>query len=91
MMNWESFKKSAEQSALSALTRTRSRIIISETEGIGMKRKSIPLTMEKKKKISKIYQHPTESGFCYSVYLVDKDEVLWCDTLSEVYQVIEKI
>lgn len=53
-------------------------------------RNSIPLTREKKKKVAEIYKHPTDDGFCYSVHLTDKEEVIWCDTLSEVYQAIEK-
>lgn len=53
-------------------------------------RNSIPLTREKKKKVEEIYQHPTENGVCYSVHLAGKEETVWCNTLSEVYQAIEK-
>lgn len=51
---------------------------------------AIPLTKERAAKVKEIFKHPTESGFCYSVYLKTADECFWCDTLSEVYIVIDK-
>lgn len=52
--------------------------------------KSIPLTKERAAKVDEIYQHPTDSGFCYSVHLKGINEVFWCDTVSEVYRVIDE-
>lgn len=50
---------------------------------------SIPLTKVRAVKVDKIFKHPTENGFCYSVYLKTTDECFWCDTLSEVYEAID--
>ena len=50
----------------------------------------IPLTKERASKVSKIFQHPVDNGFCYSVYLKTTDEVFWCDTISEIYAIIDK-
>ena len=52
--------------------------------------KSIPLTKERASKVDKIYQHPVQNGFCYSVYLKGVDDVFWCDTVSEVYRAIDE-
>ena len=46
--------------------------------------------MERATKVSEIYMHPTNSGFCYSVHLKGIDEVFWCDTVSEVYRAIDE-
>lgn len=51
--------------------------------------KSIPLTKERATKVDKIFKHQTENGFCYSVYLNTTNECFWCDTVSEVYMVID--
>lgn len=53
-------------------------------------RSYIPLTKERAAKVENIFEHPTENGNCYSVYLKDVDECSWCDTLSEVYRVIDE-
>lgn len=50
---------------------------------------TIPLTKERAAKVDKIFKHPVEDSFCYSVYLKTTDECFWCDSLSEVYQVID--
>lgn len=49
----------------------------------------IPLTKERAVKVDKIYQHPVGNGFCYSVHLIGIDETFWCDTVSEIYRVID--
>ena len=49
----------------------------------------IPLTKERLKKVDKIFRHPIENGFCYSVYLKKCDECFWCDRISEIYNVID--
>lgn len=48
------------------------------------------LTEERAAKVENIFEHPTHAGKCYSVYLKDVDECSWCDTLSEVYRVIDE-
>ena len=53
-------------------------------------RNYIPLTKERAAKVENIFEHPTQTGNCYSVYLKDVDECSWCDTLSEVYRVIDE-
>lgn len=53
-------------------------------------RNYIPLTKERAAKVENIFEHPTQAGNCYSVYLKDVDECFWCDTLSEVYRVIDE-
>ena len=50
---------------------------------------SIPLTKERAAKVDKIFKHPVENGYCYSVYLKTMDECFWCDTIAEVYLVID--
>lgn len=50
-----------------------------------------PLTKEISKKVDRIFKHPVESGFCYSVHLKNHDEVIWCDTISEIYMAIDKV
>lgn len=52
--------------------------------------KSISLTRKRAAKVENIYQHQTEKGFCYSVHLKGIDEVFWCDTVSEIYRVIDE-
>ena len=51
---------------------------------------SIPLTKERAAKVEQIFKHPVGNGFCYSVYLKTTDEVFWCDTVSEIYRVIDE-
>ena len=59
--------------------------------GIGKPYKNyLPLTKERAAKVENIFEHPTESGRCYSVYLKSIDECFWCDTVSEVYRVIDE-
>lgn len=53
-------------------------------------RNYIPLTKERAAKVESIFEHPTDSGNCYSVYLKGVDECFWCDTVSEIYRVIDK-
>ena len=53
-------------------------------------RNYIPLTKEHAAKVENIFEHPTENGNCYSVYLKGMDECFWCDTVSEVYRVINE-
>lgn len=53
-------------------------------------RNYIPLTKERAAKVENIFQHPTQNGNCYSVYLKGTDESFWCDTVSEVYRVIDE-
>lgn len=50
----------------------------------------IPLTKERAAKVESIFEHPTDSGNCYSVYLKGVDECFWCDTVSEIYRVIDE-
>ena len=50
----------------------------------------IPLTKERAAKVESIFEHPTDSGNCYSVYLKGVDECFWCDTASEIYRVIDE-
>lgn len=49
----------------------------------------IPLTKERSKKVDKIFRHPLDDGYCYSVYLKTCDECFWCDSFSEICQVID--
>lgn len=51
---------------------------------------SIPLTKERATKVDQIFKHPVGNGFYYSVYLKATDEVFWCDTVSEIYRVIDE-
>ena len=53
-------------------------------------RNYIPLTKERAAKVENIFKHPKENGNCYSVYLKGVDECFWCDTVSEIYRVIDK-
>lgn len=59
-------------------------------------RNYIPLTKERAAKVENIFEHPTENGNCYSVHLNTTehlnttDECFWCDTLSEIYRVIDE-
>lgn len=53
-------------------------------------RNYIPLTKERAAKVENIFEHPTQTGNCYSVYLKGMDECLWCDTVSEIYRVIDE-
>ena len=53
-------------------------------------RNYIPLTKERAAKVESIFEHPTDSGNCYSVYLKGVDECFWCDTVSEIYRVIDE-
>lgn len=53
-------------------------------------RNYIPLTKERAAKVENIFEHPTDSENCYSVYLKGVDECFWCDTVSEIYRVIDK-
>lgn len=53
-------------------------------------RNYIPLTKERAAKVENIFEHPTENGNCYSVYLKGVDECFWCDTVSEIYRVIDE-
>ena len=39
-------------------------------------RNYIPLTKERAAKVENIFEHPTENGNCYSVYLNTTDECL---------------
>lgn len=50
----------------------------------------IPLTKERAAKIESIFEHPTSKGKCYSVYLNTTDECFWCNTVSEIYRVIDE-
>lgn len=52
----------------------------------------IALTRERAKKVDKIFEHPVDDGFCYSVYLKDpNEEVIWCDNKWEIYLALDKI
>lgn len=53
-------------------------------------RNYIPLTKERAAKVENIFKHPTVEGNCYSVYLNTTDECFWCDTVSEIYRVIDE-
>lgn len=53
-------------------------------------RNYIPLTKKRAAKVENIFEHPVENGNCYSVYLKDVDECFWCDTVSEIYRVIDE-
>ena len=50
----------------------------------------IPHTKERAAKVESIFEHPTQAGNCYSVYLKGMDECFWCDTVSEIYRVIDE-
>lgn len=50
----------------------------------------IPLTKERAAKVENIFEHPTSKGKCYSVYLNTTDECFWCNTVSEIYRVIDE-
>lgn len=59
--------------------------------GIGKPYKNyFPLTKERAAKVENIFEHPTPAGNCYSVYLKTTDECFWCNTLSEIYKVIDE-
>lgn len=59
--------------------------------GIGEPYKNyFPLTKERAAKVENIFEHPTPAGNCYSVYLKTTDECFWCNTLSEIYKVIDE-
>lgn len=59
--------------------------------GIGQPcRNYIPLTKERAAKVENIFEHPTPKGKCYSVYLKSTDECFWCDTLTEIYKIIDE-
>lgn len=59
--------------------------------GIGKPYKNyFPLTKERAVKVENIFEHPTPAGNCYSVYLKTTDECFWCNTLSEIYKVIDE-
>lgn len=59
--------------------------------GIGKPYKNyFPLTKERAAKVENIFEHPTPDGNCYSVYLKTTDECFWCNTLSEIYKVIDE-
>lgn len=59
--------------------------------GIGQPcRNYIPLTKERAAKVENIFEHPTPKGKCYSVYPKSTDECFWCDTVSEIYRVIDE-
>ena len=53
-------------------------------------RNYIPLTKERAAKVENIFQHPTETRNCYSVYLKGVDECFWCETVLEIYRVIDE-
>ena len=59
-------------------------------DGCMKKRNYIPLTKERATKVENIFEHPTETGKCYSVYLQAVDECFWCDTVSEIYRAIDE-
>lgn len=59
--------------------------------GVGEPNKNyIPLTKKRAAKVENIFKHPTPAGNCYSVYLKTTDECFWCETLSEIYKVIDE-
>lgn len=59
--------------------------------GIGEPYKDyISITKERAAKVENIFRHPTPKGKCYSVYLKNTDECFWCDTVSEIYRVIDE-
>ena len=53
-------------------------------------RNYIPLTKERAVKVENIFEHPTPKEKCYSVYLKGMNECFWCDTVSEIYRVIDE-
>lgn len=56
-----------------------------------MKNKNyIPFTKERAAKVENIFEHPTQNGNYYSVYLKGVYECFWCDTVSEIYRVIDE-
>ena len=56
-----------------------------------MKNKNyLPLTKERVAKVENIFEHQADTGKCYSVYLNTTDECFWCDTVSDVYRVIDE-
>lgn len=58
----------------------------------------IPVSKEQKKKIEYIHIHPiydtthTDNlniiGYCFSMKLKGIDEVFWCETKSEIYEIL---
>lgn len=49
----------------------------------------IPLRKDQLKKVESIFQWDDGTSCCYSVHLKGNDKSFWCDTLSEVYAVID--
>lgn len=50
----------------------------------------LPLTKEQAAKVKNIFKHPIPGGNYYSVYLKTTDECFWCETVSEIYKVIDE-
>lgn len=51
----------------------------------------IVLTRERAKIVERIFEHPTDDGFCYSIYLkYPGAEVIWCDNKWEIYLALDK-
>lgn len=49
----------------------------------------IPLRKDQLKKVESIFQWNDGNSCCYSVHLKGNDKSFWCNTLSEVYAVID--
>lgn len=63
--------------------RQRGKIIMKKSKNY------IPLTKEQKAKVNQIFVHPTEEGSCYSVYLKDSEDVVWCENKSQIYAALK--
>ena len=49
----------------------------------------ITLTKERAAKVENIFEHKTENGVCYSVYLKTTDDAFWCDDIWDIYRIID--
>ena len=50
----------------------------------------IPLRKDQYKKVESIFQFECGDKYCYSLHLKGNCNTFWCESLSEVYKVIDE-